>query len=86
MNTRILPVFKDKLIKEISYIDVMDFRSNFDVGAKRANNILVPMRSVFDLAYKEGWIQSNVMTKVKRCGSVLPVLCYSSLFYRHAGR
>lgn len=66
MNRHTLPVFKDRPIAEISYMEILEFRSNLDVGAKRANNILVPMKSVFDMADKEGFIEQNVMKKIKR--------------------
>jgi integrase len=64
MNTHILPTFKDVLIKDISYLDVERFIADLDCGAKRINNILIPMRSVFKMAYKHGYIDNNVMLKV----------------------
>lgn len=66
MNKRILPVFKDRPINEIRYIEIRDFRNSLDVGAKRANNIMIPMRSVFDLADADELIKENVMKKLKR--------------------
>lgn len=72
MNGHILPVFKDIPIKDITYLDVVRFRSQIDVGAKRANNILVPMKSVFELAHRQGFISHNVMKKVKRLPEEAP--------------
>ncbi len=66
MNGHILPVFKDRPMNEISLIEILDFRSGLDVGAKRANNIMIPMKSVFDLAQAEGIIKENVMKKFKK--------------------
>jgi integrase len=66
MNGHILPRFKDVPISAISFIDVKKFRSQLKVGAKRANNIMVPMKSVFDFAHTEGIIDDNVMRKMKR--------------------
>ena len=68
----ILPRFKDEPIKRITYGDVKNFRSELKVGAKRANNIMVPMKAVFDYAHQEGIIQDNVMRKIKRLTEEAP--------------
>ncbi len=67
MNGHILPVFKDAYITEITYLDVIKFRSRLKVGSKRANNILVPMKQLLDTLKAEGiaentlvvWISDN---------------------------
>ena len=64
MNTHILPTFKDTSINAITYKDVERFRAGLDCGGKRINNILVPMRSVYDYAFKAGYVSENVMLKV----------------------
>ena len=64
MNTHVLPAFKDKPIQHITYLDVEYFVAGLDCGSKRTNNILVPMRSVFKMAYKNGYVDENVMLKV----------------------
>ena len=79
MNERVLPVFKDIPIKEITYMDVERFKAALTCGAKRVNNILVPMRSVFRMAYKIGYVQDNVMDKVDN----LPVLQPDILPFSH---
>lgn len=66
MNGHILPVFKDVPIAEITYLDVLKFRGKLKVGAKRANNILVPMRCVFNFACLQKIITHNVMKDIKR--------------------
>ena len=66
MNYHILPVFKDRPIDEISYREIVEFRNSIDVKAKTANNIMIPMKSVFDLAHTEGIIKENVMKKLKK--------------------
>lgn len=65
MNTHVLPTFKDKPINAITYLDVEMFISALSCGGKRINNILVPMRSVFSMAYKHGYVLDNVMLKVE---------------------
>ena len=72
MNGHILPVFKDAYITEITYLDVIKFRSRLKVGSKRANNILVPMKSVFDFAHRQEIIKDNVMGKIKRLAEEAP--------------
>jgi len=64
MNTHVLPAFKDKPIRDITYSDVVNFRSDLDCGSKRTNNILVPMRSVFKMADINGYVDENVMLKI----------------------
>jgi hypothetical protein len=72
MNDHILPKFKDVLITEITCGDVIRFRNRLKVGAKRANNILVPMKSVFDFAKIEGLIQDNVLRDIRRLPEEAP--------------
>lgn len=64
MNKHVLPAFKDKPIQDITYLDVENFISGLNCRPKRVNNILVPMRSVFKVAFKEGYVENNVMLKV----------------------
>jgi integrase len=64
MNKHVLPFFKDMPIEAISYLDVEKFIASLTCGPKRTNNILVPMRSVFKMAFKHGYVQDNVMLKV----------------------
>lgn len=64
MNLYILPRFGDCPIKGISYLDVEEFKTELNRSAKRINNILVPMRSVFTMAFKEGIIRDNVMARI----------------------
>jgi integrase len=65
MNTHVLPAFKDMPINAIAYLDVEMFISALSCGGKRINNILVPMRSIFNMAYKHGYVLDNVMLKVE---------------------
>ena len=65
MNTHVLPAFKDIPINAITYLDVEKFISALSCGGKRINNILVPMRSIFSMSYKHGYVLDNVMLKVE---------------------
>ena len=64
MNAHVLPHFGDTHIEDIGYMDVENFILTLSCSPKRVNNILVPMRSVFKMAFKEGIIEENVMLKV----------------------
>jgi integrase len=72
MNLHVLPVFKDSIIDEIEYLDIENFITKLDCCSKRINNILVPLRSVFKFAHKQGYVQSNVMLKVENKPVELP--------------
>ena len=64
MNLYVLPRFGKRPIREISYLDIEEFKAGLKCSPKRINNILVPMRSVFTMAFKEGIIRDNVMRRV----------------------
>lgn len=65
MNSKILPVFGNSPISEISYLDIEEFITGFDCSPKRINNILVPFRGVFKLAYRSSIIDKNVMAMIE---------------------
>jgi len=67
MNFYILPTFDNLPIKEIDYTQIMKFVAGLKCSAKRINNILAPMRSVFSVAEK-----SNVMKLVENRKTVKP--------------
>lgn len=72
MNLHVLPVFKDLSMQDITYLDIEDFISRLECSSKRINNILIPMRSVFKMAYKQGYVKENVMLKVDNMSVRLP--------------
>jgi len=65
MNRYILPRFGNVPIREVGYLDIRKFVSTLTCSRKRINNILVPMRSVFKLAYLSEIIEKNPMDRVK---------------------
>ena len=65
MNTYLLPRFGNTPITDITYLDVEEMVSDLECSAKRVNNILVPLRSVFKLAYKCKYIKENLMLLVE---------------------
>lgn len=65
MNKLILPRFGNIPIGEITYLDIKAFITELPSSNKRKNNILVPMRSVFKVAFLDGIIDANPMDRVK---------------------
>ena len=59
LNNIILPRFGNIPVSKISYLDIETFIMDLNVKNKRAKNILVPMRNVFKIALREGYIQQN---------------------------
>jgi len=64
MNHYVLPKFGNVPITEIGYIEVEEFITGLSCSAKRKNNVLVPMRSIFRFAHKAGLIDKNPMELV----------------------
>lgn len=65
MNTFVLKKFGNTPIRKITYLNVEEFISELDCSNKRINNILVPMRGVFKLAHRSGFIEHNIMSMVE---------------------
>lgn len=65
MNAFILDRFGNIPISKITYIDIEEFITNLDCSNKRINNLLVPLRGVFKLAHRSGFIENNIMSMVE---------------------
>lgn len=65
MNYHVLPNFGNWFIDQIKPVDVEEFMATRKCGAKRINNILVPMRSLFKMAKKDDYIERNIMLDVE---------------------
>lgn len=65
MNRYILPRFGNMPIGGIGYMEIRKFISELPCSHKRINNILVPMRSVFKMAYLDGVIDANPMDRIR---------------------
>ena len=65
MNRYILPRFGNVPIGEIGYLEIRKFVSELACSHKRKNNVLVPMRSVFKMAFLNGDIDQNPMDRIK---------------------
>ncbi len=64
MNLHILPYFGNRPIRSITAADVEDFTRILKCSSKRINNILIPVRSLFKLAKKKGYVAENIMFDV----------------------
>jgi len=65
MNTYLLPRFGNTPIADITDLDIEDMISEMECSAKRINNILVPLRAVYKLAYKNKFVDENLMLQVE---------------------
>ena len=64
MNCHVLPYFGNWFIDEIRPVDVEELMATRVCGAKRVNNIVVPLRSLFRVAKRNGFAQRNIMLDV----------------------
>ena len=60
-NNFLLPRFGNVPIDRIQYLDIETFKSDLKLKNKRIINILVPMRNVFKLALKAGFIEKPAL-------------------------
>jgi len=65
MNAFILKRFGNTPISRITYLDVEEFVADLECSNKRINNILIPMRGVFKLAHRSGFLENNIMSMVE---------------------
>jgi len=65
MNRYVLPSFGNTPIRSISYMDIKKFMSTLSCSHKRKNNVLVPMRSVFKMAFLSEIIDRNPMDRIR---------------------
>jgi integrase len=61
MNNFLLPRFGNVPIDQIQYLDIATFKGDLKCKNNRIINILIPMRNVFKLAVKAGFIEKNPM-------------------------
>ena len=70
INSRLLPVFGDIPLSEISKGLVRTFQKTITgVGTQRVRNIIMPLRSIFRTAYEDGLVQDNPMEQVRHLKS-----------------
>jgi integrase len=59
------PEFGDKRIIDVTATDIKTWIGGLTISAKRINNILIPLRTVFEDAYIDGLIDRNPVSRVK---------------------
>jgi len=69
INRYLLPSLGNKPIKHIKYSELAVLLSSFDVSAKTRNNILTPIRQIFEMAHIDGDIEINPSIKLKSAKS-----------------
>jgi integrase len=72
MNYYLLPKFGKTVIKDIGYKDIKMFILTLKCSAKRINNVLVPMRSLFQYAIDAEYIDKNPFSRVRNQKVVKP--------------
>jgi len=65
MNYHILPKLGNSPIRDIGYLDIKRFVGKLSCSSKRINNVLVPLRSLFEFAQLSEFIEKNPMDLVK---------------------
>lgn len=65
MNRYVLPAFGNRPIGQINYLEIKKFVSTPTCSHKRKNSVLVPMRSVFKMAFLSEIIDKSPMDKIK---------------------
>jgi len=65
MNRYVLPAFGNRPIGQINYLEIKKFVSTLTCSHKRKNNVLVPMRSVFKMAFLSEIIDKNPMDRIR---------------------
>ncbi len=65
MNHYILPRFGNMSIRTIGFLEIKRFITTLKCSAKRANNVVVPMRSLFRHALLAGYIEKNPMDMIE---------------------
>jgi integrase len=59
------PEFGEKRIIDVTATDIKTWIGGLNISAKRINNILIPLRTVFEDAYIDGLIDRNPVSRVK---------------------
>lgn len=65
LNTHVYPAIGDKRINTLGYLDITKLLSTIEASKKTRNNTLIPIRRVFDIAYRDGMIESNPAARVE---------------------
>lgn len=59
------PQFGDKRIIDVTATDIKTWIGGLTISAKRINNILIPLRTIFEDAYVDGLIDRNPVSRIK---------------------
>ncbi len=65
LNYHILPKLGNTPIENIGYLDIKRLIASLTCSGKRLKNVLVPMREVFKLAHRSGYIEKDPMALVE---------------------
>jgi integrase len=65
MNYHILPKIGNTPMRDIGYLEIKKLIASLTCSGKRLKNVLVPMREVFKLAHRSGFIEKDPMALVE---------------------
>ncbi|PID55457.1 site-specific integrase [candidate division KSB3 bacterium] len=61
-----LPLFKDRDMTQIKYSELLETIGTINwKSTKTRNNALIPLRQIFDMAYRDGLLPSDPMVRIK---------------------
>lgn len=65
INCHLIPQFGHLYLSELTTTDVRHWISNQSISNKRINNILIPLRAIYEDAYEEEIITKNPLRRIK---------------------
>lgn len=65
VNNTLIPEFGALRLADVTPERVREWRMSSGAGSKRLNNVLIPLRAIFDGAYYAGTIERNPLDRVK---------------------
>lgn len=66
VNFHLIPVFGDLSLSELTTAHVRNWLFSLDISNQRKNNILIPLRAIFDDAYADELIDRNPLDRIKQ--------------------
>ncbi len=59
------PAFGDRLVNDLTTIEIRAWVAGLTSSGKRINNILIPLRGIFDDLFADGLVERNPMSRIK---------------------
>ena len=59
------PFFGDRIVNDLTTIEIRAWMAGLTCSNKRINNILIPLRGIFEYLYADGLVDGNPMARIK---------------------